>query len=328
MDLEQLRSDPRLSDPFMTPDWRYQRVLKMISREPVPGRPTRLDDNYITDLRAFLLRWRRGDAEQNKLLVEETALHHAWRIFDNLMTDQRFKFATEARLLSGQTPTEIAFAVKTLPEVMVYFEKLFFNVAPFLEHHDWVVKHALLPPVLQTAESNEDEFVSFSTPAIVKPYEDMSIKYFAYFGGPIICEYMLNKFQSGKRCPTADEMGAWFDATHTIAIQSKSAQATGVFEVNKYNVMELFATHARIMEIQKSNGGDSEKQNEIEKHIKAMLSQIPWTSGKDGRTRFEGSIIGEVDKGASEMNAEELMLAGAGLNVASLPTISGLKINR
>ncbi len=99
-----------------------------------------------------------------------------------------------------------------------------------------------------------------------------------------------------------------------------------MFEINKYNVMELFATHTRIIEVQQNAEASEDKRSLIERHIHAMLTEIPWTVGNDSKEVFEGTVIGDYDKMAAELRDDELMLITAGERPHGIEEIPGLRI--
>jgi hypothetical protein len=308
--------DVRLYNPFLRPDWRFERVLKLVGRVPAPGRTTKLDDDHIKEARSFMLRWRKGEAAREQLLQENPGLYYAYMVYDNLHTDPEVRFMMEARLLSGQPPEEIAEALKTLPQTVTWYEKIFFNIKPFLSHHDWIVKHVLLPASDRFAAHDDDDDDDVpqpqGTPLIVRPHLDMTLKFFSYFGGPVMCEFMIGGFRRGAEVHTQDDISAWLDDQWQLTLQRRSAQASGVFEVNRYNVMELFATHTRIIELQRTAESGDERRSLFERHVQAMLTELPWTVGRQAKEFYTDSAIGAFEETAAELNAEELILMGAG----------------
>jgi hypothetical protein len=329
--MESSYKDVRLFNPFLRPDWRFERVLKLVGRVPTPGRTTKLDDGYIKEARSFLLKWRKGEAAREQLLMDNPGLYYAYLIYDNIQTDPEVRFMLEARLLSGQPFTEIADALKTLPKTIAWYEKLFFNIRPFLVHHDWIVKHVLLPSsdrFIENDDEDDDDDVAahaHTVPLIVRPHLDMTLKFFSYFGGPIMCEFMIGGFKRGMSVNTHDDISPWFNEQWQLTLQRRSTQAAGVFEVNRYNVIDLFSTHSRIIELQRSAESGDERRTVVESHIHAMLSELPWTVGKQARELYSDSMIGEYDEMAAELNSEELMCIGSGEEptyLDELPTIS------
>lgn len=316
-------------DPFLRPEWRYERILQLVDALPVPKRPTRFDDDYIRAARKFILRWRAADEHQRFLLAHENpGLCFAWLVFQKINTDPETSFMIEARLLANESHVEIADAIRSQPEAVEWYEALFFNVSDNLRHHDWILKHVLLPSADRMGEDDEDEdeddLRRFVTPPVVRPHMDFTLKFFSYFGGPVLCEFMLSGFKRGVMCHTQDDIGGWLDEQWYNHIRRRSTMAAGVFEVNKYNVMELFATHSRIIELQKGLDGQDERRTVIEKHINAMLTEIPWTVGTQAREIFEGTTIGRYDEMAAELRDEEMLLVAAGEKPMALEEVPGL----
>ena len=54
------------------------------------------------------------------------------------------------------------------------------------------------------------------------------------------------------------------------------------FEINKYNVTELFAVHAKIVELDRAEDAGDTARTTQEKAIRGMLDQLPLASGDDG----------------------------------------------
>lgn len=321
----------QLFDPFLHPDWRHERVLEMVDRPAAtPGRTTRRDDEYVRAARSFILRWRSGETSVRKeLLYENPGMYFAYKLHDQRMVDPETAFMIEARLLARQTDEEIVAAIKTLPETINWYEKIFFNVRPFIDYHDWILKQVLLPATSRFAPADaadDDGRTGHEQfPAFVRPYLDGTLKIFSYFGGPILCEFMLSGFKRGLIVRTQDEIGAWLDANWSHSTRMRSAQTAHAFKIDKWNVMELFQTHARIMELQKGDDSSVERRSTIERHVHAMLGEIPWTSG-DSDAIFEGTVTGTYDKLSAEMRDEELQLAAAGEELKELEDLPALTI--
>ena len=316
-------------DPFMRPEWRYERILQLVDAVPTPRRPTRFDDDYVRAARRFILRWRAADEYTRKLMAyENPGLCFAWMIFQRIDTDPEISFMVEARLLANQSFVDIANAIHSEPEVIEWYEALFFNVSDNLRHHDWILKHILLPAADRFAEQddeeNEDNLRRFITPPVIRPHLDFTLKFFSYFGGPVLCDFMLSGFKQGMICRTQDDIGEWLDEQWYNQIRRRSTMAAGVFEVNKYNVMELFATHSRIIELHKGADGQDERRTMIERHINAMLTEIPWTVGQQAREIFEGTVVGAYDEMAAELRDEEMLLVAAGEKPLALEEVPGL----
>jgi hypothetical protein len=128
---------------------------------------------------------------------------------------------------------------------------------------------------------------------------------------------MITGFQQGKPMASPDDCRSGW--TNTGRPRSAAARPRRPeFEINKYNVMELFAVHSRIMEIEQSRESASQQRSAYERHIKAMLDEIPWATGADGEKLYDGTVVGRFDNMAGELRDDELILVSSGKPVAGL----------
>lgn len=317
-----LYEDYQRFNVFRRPDWRLERVLKIIDRLPTPGRCSGRDDTYIRQARNFFLRWRaKSPDEREELFWENPGLFYAYQIHEKAEEEPEPAMFIQARLLARQSHKAIADCVSTRPETIDWYEKLFFNIADRLENRDWVTKHVLLPAIMKNhgaaPTKSDGEVLVFKDSAVARPFLDASLKLFAYFGGQHIVDIMITGFQSGKPLVSPDEMSAWFDHHWSMTIRRRSHQAAIQFEVNKYNVMELFAVHTQIMAIEKSADNQEQQRTTTERHIKAMLDDLPFVVGDDGEKVTQGTALAIYDAEAAELRDEELLRVQHGEKVNS-----------
>lgn len=303
-----------LADSFLQPFWRHERVLSMLAQWP-PERCKRYDDSYIQSYRNFLFQWNKGDYKRKELLYENPGLFYAHKLFLNRLHDPELSLIIEARLLAGMSYEDISHENKTMPEVIEWYEKLFFNVKEFLGHHDWILRNVLLPASDRSAEAIQSQENEKAPKFEVKPHFDMTLKFFAYFGGPIICDFMLSGFRRNKKITDEKDIEDWLDHQWANQIRRKSAQAAGQLRVNSFNVMELFMTHNKLIEVQKSIENRQDRHNEFEKYVNAMLTELPWNVGDESEKLYAQTELGRYDKEAAELDSSEIMAVGSGKNI-------------
>lgn len=68
---------------------------------------------------------------------------------------------------------------------------------------------------------------------------------------------------------------------------------------------------------------DRTSQTVIERHIEAMLGDLPFACGDDAKQQLAGTVIGELDEGVAELRADELMKVAAGQDIEGLDEIRG-----
>lgn len=339
-------SDYQRFNVFRTPDWRFRRVLSLIERYPTAGRCTFHDDEWVRKARNFVLRWRNSEEglPRDALALEHPGLSYAYAINERTLDFPQPAMFMQARLLAGQSPVQIAEELSTIPDTVRWYEALFFNVADRLKHRDWITMHVLMPAIMrrfgqissdpnerrrsrsgtsvhpavippEDEDEDEDEDDApardrgmFSTPSIVRPFLDASLKLFAYFGGPILCDIMIHGLQSGRPLTSHEDMPRWFDETWALTIRRRSTQAALQFEVNKFNVMDLFATHARILEIEKSAESQENKRSTLERHVKQMLDDMPFRIGDEERVQeLQDTKLLPLNKLAGELRDDEMI---------------------
>src|SRR5579862_6417329 len=189
-------------NPFRRPDWRWQRVLDLVERFPAPGRCSRGDDEWVQAARSFLCYWRNGDERlRDQLHQEIPGLVYAIQIYEQRKDTPLPASFIEARLLAGQAAELIAKEHSTIPAAVRWYEALFFNVREYLHHRDWITSRVLAPLVISHldcfAALRDDGAAAPARPPdavtpVALPFDDVSLKFYAYFGGPVLVDLMIH----------------------------------------------------------------------------------------------------------------------------------------
>lgn len=277
-----------------------------------PERCKRYDDSWVQGYRSYLFKWNKGGSKRQELLYENPGLYYAHNMFISRLNDPEMSLVVEARLLAGMSYEQIAEENKTMPETIQWYEKVFFNVKDFLRHHDWILRNVLIPASDRFVEPENEQDGDRRPRFEIKPHFDMTLKFFAYYGGPVLCDFMLSGFKRGNKVAKLDDVEDWLDNHWANQIRRKSAQAAGQFRVNSFNVMELFMTHGKLIEIQQRVDNKEARHNEFEKHVNAMLTELPWNVGDESEKLYADTPLGRYDKQAAELDSSEIMSVGAG----------------
>jgi len=309
---------------FRSPDWRWERVLSLVDRPgDIPGRCSRRDDDIVRKAKTFLARRKVADEMQlERMRFEDPGLFYAYEFYQRAQEDPESNMYIQARILARQTPEEVAAILGILPEAVQWYCDLFFDVIPHLDKRDWITKQVIIPALIRTAGAVPAEADmpqhTFKDSSIARPFMDGTLKFFSYYGGPYVADILINGLQSGKPLARPDDIDNWWDHTTGTILRRRTAQAAQMFEVNKYNVMELFATHTKLMEIARSEDNQDQARTDIDRHIKATIEDIPWASGADGAELHKGTLVGRFDAMAGELRDSELLLVASGQVAATV----------
>jgi hypothetical protein len=279
-------------NPSLRPEWRFNRVLEMVDRPTAnPGRSTTRDDIYVKSLRRFILRYRASDDQQarNVLFNENPGLFWAFQFYEHKQDKLDTKATlVEARLLAGQSDEDIATELCTVPEVAEWYEALFFSVRDRLGKHDWVVNEVLYPALTRSLEAdavreqNKSRDQRRTASTFTEPFREATLKFFGYFGGPFVLDFVISRFRRGRMAQSPDEVASYFDDHFKNQIHHHSATGATTFEVNQNNVMNLFNVHCRIMEIAKSNDSLDNQQDAMHRAVGGFLKEVVFVTGDAG----------------------------------------------
>jgi len=330
----------RQADPYIGPSWRYEAVLRALKVRS--NKLRRMDDVLVRTARDFLSRWQADSSGLNRdrLRMQNAGLAMAWMLWSGRDRHPETNIMLEARLLSRQPFLAIARSQCIPVEAVAWYESLFYNVRHRLSATDWIMTQILLPAAEKIGQhynpERQEPDVEFKdrdgnmvpvrrVKDCIQPHLDFTLPYFAYFGGPIVCEFMITGFRSGRQLQTIDELTAWLDEVVTFHVKRRAAQAAQVFNVNRYTALELMGMHVKIMELAKTSagagGGGGEFKTVVLQLLKRFLGNLPWTTGLEAEEVFEGTVIGEYDKRHIEFGPQETMLM-AGEN--KVPEVQGL----
>lgn len=289
-------------DPERSPRWRYERAMQLTNVQV--RRPTILerDDKWIRQFRLFLNRWReiektsrnRDDMhiKREVLRHQKPAMYYAFQAFLN--QSSRTYWTIEARILAGQTDVEIANSVDTQPDMVEAYEALFFDVRRRINKRDYICNKVLYPQFVADLDSMTI---------------DASARFFGYFGGPIVLDSIIQQFDLYAAAkPAAGQSCADFFNTHfEVGAGRRSSQSVNNFEINRYNVMELFQLHAAMLADAAKAQSAGEDLNLMEQTVSTYLRTIPWLHGQKLRDAMADKSLKDYYAGNAEPRASELM---------------------
>lgn len=289
-----------------SPKWRYERIREVLAGKVKVKKCSRYDDALVRRAFQFVSRWdnlaksKKGigniQSARQQLFAVDPAVYLAYEIFAS-DDAEKIRYALEARILARESNSVIAARLGTLDEAIGIYEQLFFNVRDRLNNSDYIVNRVIAPVIGKGYETANVDFSS---------------KFFGYFAGSQVLDVVLTGFDRGVTLPaSSDTCDDFFDAHFSGGIRRRAAESVTVFEVNKYNVMQLFEIHAQLISVDKQAREHNEELNSLEKGVDLLLKAIPFATGSSARRTADGPGYNS-HVGNSELRANELMQASRG----------------
>lgn len=291
-------------NPMRPAAWRQERVLELMEHMPNPKKPhRRRDDRYVREYYRFLRKYAAQTTESERVAMFDAnpSLYYAHSI--HFHPDKEWRSVAQGFLLTGDTLESCAAALDTLPEALDWYERLFFNVRDRLEAEAWVAKTVLGSSAYRAANREG---------SVTENQQDILFKLFGYYGGPIILKIVISGFRRGSLPRRPEEISPWFDSTFTMLIKSRATQAARVFQINKYNVMQLMEIQCSIMTSERSvlQGGP---ETDVEQNVQAFMERIPWVMAKKGAKDLDNNALEQHYATSSvEPRADEQMALALG----------------
>ena len=330
--------------PFRPPGWRFDRVLQMIDNTPVK-RCVKSDDEYVRRFREFVLRYRSADqATREQLAWRDLGVFLAYQLYSEQQVNNRMITIIESRILNGCTDQVIADELGTRPEMIRWYSAMFFDVRGRLKNTGWIVDRVLMPAyeaainagldqtMNQPQRNNNNDpdnpqMMTFNRSPLSEPFFDPTTKMFAYFGGPAVLDYILQcGFHKGVIAQGKDDVAPWLDNHTFTRLKHRSAMAAQNFEVNRFNVMDLFQVHIQIKTMEQAAAGDGVPQSQLLSNIAATLKGLNWAVGEKGRKLITGKPVERYDDAAAELRTHEMLELSSGRKPRTMDGIEKLAL--
>lgn len=300
-----------LDDPFLPVDWRWQRAVWLVENTGTRRAASDVDDPYVRLAKRFRRRWNRtpSPAGQQKLCLQFPGVYYAWQIYKRSDCDDRWNI--EARLLAGQDPAEIAQRQKCKPEVIFWFEKLFFNVSDKLNHRDYLVNRVLGPAVHRGI--TERDF-------------DLLLKLFALVGGPLVVDILMeNNSRIGSQLQSHKHADAFFSELTGSVQRRKAAVAAYCMPVSPRMQIAILEGHAKLLELERAQErAASNTEGLTHQGIVDALAALPFrtVSSKNPPTL----ILQAPENTAVELTGRQRIAAAAGTIIQVEPEFHNFRI--
>jgi len=235
-------------DPHLPPDWRWQRALSLRDH----GSPDEDDDEYVRAAQDFLVRANNCETvnDRRHLFESDPGIYLAQELHRRA---DGMRWSVEAFLLAGTEFKEIAQVHNTGTEMILWFERLFFNVVPYLDSSLYITSVVIGDKVhFGMAESDYG----------------LLWKVLGYAGGPDMLRSFINPCQL-KRAADADQVNAAYAAAHDRQLRLKALVAAVTMKVSG-NYKAIFDAYFKAQELHQAKGSNH-ADTSIYKNISAAL---------------------------------------------------------
>lgn len=304
--------------PYRPVTWRYDRIMELVRKEgkykfPIKG----VDDDMITNGFRFISQWEKITEQYDDpairqdfladLFADNPYLYYAYDIFLK-GGDDKTRAALEARILARQDYRRIADALCLFsPDVVMWYENLFFNVKDRINSVDYISRQVITPIIGK---------------GLTNVTQEISAKFFGYFAGETMLEYVLNGVDTTIQAPQPGQgPDEYLDSFFNSMLRMRSVVSTAAVEIDVYKVMPLMDMHARLIEEHNRQLANAGPKNQLEETVSALLTAIPWTVGQTRQDMLATGPLGNYIGGAAEPRAIDLMKIASGQEVPHLEDI-------
>jgi hypothetical protein len=253
-------------NPFRTPKWRLERVVYLVGHRP-DSRPGRHDDHYVRIYWQVLRALAAAGDDRAKREVVFRDYPHVCRAHGlHYSPDLERRQILEARLLTQETIEEIATRFDAAPQVIEYYEQLFFHVRDRLQCSDWIRKVILGPCSIYRRDKKG------LTPDEQRGY---AYRLFAYFGGPLVLDAAISGLVSATLPQCPDDVHGWFERTQRQIVQIRAAAAAATLHLNQRNMTEMIKLGLR-MSGPKTGKRATAPVRDFEEFAAEVLETVGW----------------------------------------------------
>jgi hypothetical protein len=295
-------------DPYRSPRWRYDRAAYLAkTRGANRTYDYSRDDEWVAATFKFLKQWksltRNNQQATNEMRVSRLypkwpGLYLAHQLFQ-ANTGDPTRYEVEARILARQTNEEIAQRVSVHPDAIEWYEAVFFNVRDRLDNEGYIGRQVIGPAVAHGLRN-----ISL----------DFSAKYWGYYGGPYILDLILSDYDPATPKPKiGQDLNSFLDNYWNKAVRVRSANTVGAFDINQFNVLQLFELHANLVNqaraAAESAGG---AQTPYEEVMSGIMNSVQWSVGRKRQEALENSPLKAYTGKSVELRVDQMLEVAAG----------------
>lgn len=217
-------------DPSLPADWRAKDAANLAAGKMT----TWADDNdqFVVAYTEYLQSLVASEAEPSQAAVSQWSAINAAR--ELAERGDPLQWEVQARLLARQTDEEIGAQVNEVPQVIHWFEGLFFNVRPRLDARVWIASRVIGDGARNGFENDQ---------------LDRLWMVFGYHGGVHVVDVLVNTFHSCWHLGEPATIGVYFRDDCSVPLEMQAAIASCSIPVTEETNRKFTEIHARLQKI-------------------------------------------------------------------------------
>jgi hypothetical protein len=305
--------------PMRPPDWRWERARIARADPRIAAKLRKTDDNWIANLKIFQKAYSDCSSSLDFLVLAEEWPMLAQVVNIEFTRKPIVKYGIQASLLANEAISAIAYKAEVEPEVIIWYEKTFFNVLDRLARKRYIFT-VVMGESLQRGMTARDY--------------DLLWKFYGYIGGPCVLDAVVGHNFEPQKPENAEHSESFSsdDTRHANLINSMIASRT--MPINSYTQQAILEIHQKYLELKSAAESGGANDMILINIQKAMLC-LPWVVGPSAKIidpqnpenklgELEPKLL-EVDGWAGELRSGDLLELGRGNKTDNLERIRNTK---
>ena len=296
-------------NPLRPTNWRWERARSL--REAGKMRLAGSEDTWTKAALKLQLAQQRATEPSAQFAIAEAFpdLYYAHSLYRRLSGDENkhpLRYMIEARLLADETDEQISSSSGVDPEIIKWYEKIFFNVRDKLQYHDYILAVAI-GPALYTGMS-EREY-------------DLLWKTLGYLYGTKVLNAFIKSTTKQFKPESDEEVEACIMTDASSALRRKAAIAARTYAINGFTQSDLLNTYTRFLELEKEGEGNTARDFYLN-NVQFILNKLPWVAGDE---KMDHPRLIPYDSQSAELRTDELLAIAAGRELADVAEFENMK---
>ena len=295
-------------NPNTRPDWRWQQAAWLRENNKYARKGTH--DPYVVVLKSYQSAKAKattaGDpAAMYELRMEYPGLFWADRCYE--MNFKLPKWHIEARLLARCTPAQIAQFLKTSEDVILWYERAFFNVTPHLDNKGYII----------------DTVMGESYHVGIKDRQyDLLWKMFGYFLGPVALQHLIYPLDHVGYIDDVQQVSPALRAGIKAQAEVKAYRAWATIQVD-HNQVNVIALWNEMLNIERQAGETERTQSMFVQNLNQALGALGLHTDEGDALAVER--LPYYDKSGRELRSSELIQVAFGKDTEKHRDLATLK---